>query len=393
MDERKIVKVIDEHDIDRTANIMCSIDVDGSDYVIYSIKRDEDNDNLFVSKLIKNNDGTSNMVNIEDTMEKGKLVDIVKELVTYSINSDADKTTGVVNLPSGKEIKISNVLINREQNINVGKTYITTVKRSVTKVGNNFYSVEFPSTEPVIEPVFETPSVNDNVFPELSAVSESTSVPESVVEPTLPEMPSVETPVVSEPIQTIPEELNIPTTMENIIPETPVVTQEVQTKTNIINNGFETSTPIVEATQPVSEPVIPSVEVSQPMPEPVIPSFEVSQPVPEPIVNAPSEPLNDDRLVFDGSKESNLNVVLGEVSKDNIIPTPDVTPIREFGQDEVAPVAPAPVASENTELPVGSTDKAGFANNKFFMVVAIAFFLAACVFLGYEVFRYFKLVG
>ena len=36
MDERKIVKVIDEHDIDRTANIMCSIDVDGSDYVIYS---------------------------------------------------------------------------------------------------------------------------------------------------------------------------------------------------------------------------------------------------------------------------------------------------------------------------------------------------------------------
>lgn len=379
MDERKIVKVIDEHDIDRTANIMCSIDVDGSDYVIYSIKRDEDNDNLFVSKLIKNNDGTSNMVNIEDTMEKGKLVDIVKELVTYSINSDADKTTGVVNLPSGKEIKISNVLINREQNINVGKTYITTVKRSVTKVGNNFYSVEFSSSEPVIEPVFETPSVNDNVFPELSAVSEPTSVPEPVVEPTLPEMPSVETPVVSEPIQTIPEELNIPTTMENIIPETPAFIQEVKTKNNIINNGFETSTPIVEATQPVSEPVIPSIEVSQP--------------VPEPIVNSPSEPLNDDRLVFDGSKETNLNVVLGEVSKDNIIPTPDVTPIREFGQDEVAPVAPAPVATEDTELPVGSTDKAGFANNKFFMVVAIAFFLAACVFLGYEVFRYFKLVG
>ena len=379
MDERKIVKVIDEHDIDRTANIMCSIDVDGSDYVIYSIKRDEDNDNLFVSKLIKNNDGTSNMVNIEDTMEKGKLVDIVKELVTYSINSDADKTTGVVNLPSGKEIKISNVLINREQNINVGKTYITTVKRSVTKVGNNFYSVEFSSSEPVIEPVFETPSVNDNVFPELSAVSEPTSVPEPVVEPTLPEMPSVETPVVSEPIQTIPEELNIPTTMENIIPETPAFIQEVKTKNNIINNGFETSTSIVEATQPVSEPVIPSIEVSQP--------------VPEPIVNSPSEPLNDDRLVFDGSKETNLNVVLGEVSKDNIIPTPDVTPIREFGQDEVSPVAPAPIVTNDTEFPVGSTDKAGFANNKFFMVVAIAFFLAACVFLGYEVFRYFKLVG
>ena len=37
------------------------------------------------------------------------------------------------------------------------------------------------------------------------------------------------------------------------------------------------------------------------------------------------------------------------------------------------------------------TKKAGFANSKFFMLVAIAFFLASCIFLGYEVFNYFQL--
>ena len=52
--ENKSIKVIDEHNIDRVANVICAIDVDGSDYVVYSIERDSDNDNIFVSKLVKN---------------------------------------------------------------------------------------------------------------------------------------------------------------------------------------------------------------------------------------------------------------------------------------------------------------------------------------------------
>ena len=40
---------------------------------------------------------------------------------------------------------------------------------------------------------------------------------------------------------------------------------------------------------------------------------------------------------------------------------------------------------------MSTTNKAGFASGKFFMVVAIAFFVASCVFLGYEVFHYFQL--
>lgn len=411
MDERKNIKVIDEHGIDRAASIMCGIDVDGTDYVIYSIKRDEENDNLFVSKLIKNNDGTSNMVNIEDSMEKSKLADIVKKLITYSINNDADKTTGVVTLADGKEIKISGVLFNKEQNINVGKTYITTVKRAVTKVGANFYSVEVPKAEPVVESVFDTPAVSDNIFPEAPSNSveapiietpvQSAPVVEPIlpemstnnveVEPILPETPSVSEPVLSQPVEVATTSVVTPA-LEPILPETPVInnsvinepltpSQDLQAKTTIVGGD------VASAEVPKQEEFLtPPVSVVEPKPTPVVAT--------EPSVTQSVLPEN--QLVFDGSKETNLNVALGEVSKDNILPVSDVAPIREFGQDEpVIQTSNSSVdasALEKTSGPV-LTRKAGFANNKFFMVVAVAFFLAACVFLGYEVFRYFKIVG
>ena len=45
--ESKTVKIIDEHGIDRTANIICKLTIDDKDYVLYSIERDDENDNLF----------------------------------------------------------------------------------------------------------------------------------------------------------------------------------------------------------------------------------------------------------------------------------------------------------------------------------------------------------
>ena len=101
--ENKSIKVIDEHNIDRVANVICAIDVDGSDYVVYSIERDSDNDNIFVSKLVKNINETSNIVNIDDSMEKDKMSSLVKELIKYAVDNDSlDQNDRKVSLPSGK---------------------------------------------------------------------------------------------------------------------------------------------------------------------------------------------------------------------------------------------------------------------------------------------------
>ena len=92
--ESKNVRVIDEHNIDRNAKVICKFTIDGNDYVLYSIERDEENDNLFVSKLVKNNDGTSSMVNIDDNSEKQRINEVVKELVSYSVNSEEGVLNG-----------------------------------------------------------------------------------------------------------------------------------------------------------------------------------------------------------------------------------------------------------------------------------------------------------
>ena len=89
-----------------------------------------------------------------------------------------------------------------------------------------------------------------------------------------------------------------------------------------------------------------------------------------------------------------MNKALGESGKDTTIPVEKIEPVREFGVDTAQNNSQAELVSATpvpAETPAGPS-KAGFANNKFFMVIAIVFFVAACVFLGYEAFRYFQLV-
>ena len=385
--ESKNIKIVDEHGIDRVANVVCSIDVDGSDYVIYWIERDNDNDNLFISKLIKNNDGTSNMINIEDTMEKGNLNEIVKELITHAINDGNDTlNSNSVVLKNGKTIKIASVLFNKEQNINVQKTYITTVKKSVTKVSEDYYHVQPVLDTPVVEPVM--PSVDE--------VKEQVNVPVEVV-PEVPvsplpaeNTPAVETPLVQKtpvveptPVPSIPEvTISLePEVQPEPILETPV--PNVDAKINIIGASPAPVAPMTQETQEVAnavevQPLINDQPVTNITEQPAI-----STPAPTPVTinNTSSE------LFFDGSKETNLaDVFGGNTSVQSNLNVNTVEPIREFGQEEPIVNDVQPVADD---MKTGGS--AGFANNKFFMVIAIAFFAASCVFMGYEVFKYFQL--
>ena len=381
MEERKTVEIVDEHGINRKATIMCGIDVDGTDYAVYSIGRDTDNDNLFVSKLIKDNDGTHKMVNIEDNLEKTKLTDIVKEMITASVNNENERVTGDITLSNGGKVQIISVLINKEQSINVTKTYITTVKKAVTKVGNDYYKVG--DAKPEIE------SVLDGGV----AVSETPAEP---VAPILPEAPVSEAPApelpVPEPLPEIPAEPVAP-----ILPEAP--TSEAPAPGMPVPEPIS-AVPLPEVPVKPVAPILPEAPVS----EAPAPEMPVPEPIPaEPLPEAPAEPVAPilpeapaseapapGMPVFDASGEGNLNAALNEAGG-SAIPVPNLEPVAEFGVDTPAQVPQQP--SVQADAGPVLTKKAGFANNKFFMVIAVAFFLAACVFLGYEVFRYFSIVG
>lgn len=403
MIESKNIKVIDEHNIDRTANKICVVDVDGSDYIIYSIERDSDNDNIFVSKLLSNINGTSNMINIEDSMEKEKMASLVKELIKYAVDTEKDRLdTREIILASGKKISfVSKNIDKKEQNINVQKTYITTVKKAVTKVTEDFYDIkeEVKVEEPVSD-IFPTNDIpketHEDILPDI--------IPNIVppVESPVVEAPKVEEPKVEVPSEVTPEipSINIPNTEEKKM-ETPS-SIEIKPVSERTVNDIQ-STPVTEpaAILPTPEPVEKPVEVSIPVtpviPTPAVPPMPetVSAPVVEsPVVSTPIQtPVEkkENVLVFDGSKESNLNEALGEVSNDKTVLTQNVEPIREFGVDEVKSVEKSEPVVNTTQTNTNGK-MAGFANNKFFMVIAILFFVSACVFLGYEAFKYFSLV-
>lgn len=426
--ENKSIKVIDEHNIDREANKICVLDVDGSDYLTYSIERDNDNDNIFVSKLISNINGTSSMINIENPMEREKISNLVKELIKYSVDTEKDKTdTDVINLPSGVTVKlISKVIDKKEQNINVQKTYITTVKKAVTKVAADFYDFQQPVKieEPVADifPIFNTNEQEKVVEekPVVNPIDETPKVEEKQNNEYNFVPPVMESPKI-EPVESIPNVLPSENTLESTLPKVENSTLEVKTP--------EVVSPVVNKVESVEEPKkvkldIPVLSIEKAVepnsviqttpqlesvssvkePEPILPVSEpvnsVSSPAPTPVItpSVSEKPVVNDELVFDASKEVNLNEALDEVSSDKVVVSNDISSIREFGQD--APVINntpevVPNSSDemvNNDVKILSRKRAGFANKKFFVVIAILFFVSACVFMGYEAFRYFQAV-
>ena len=408
--KNKNVKVIDEHNIDRSANIMFALELEGSEYVVYWIARDEESNNVFVSKVLKNLDGTYNMLNIDDDEKRKEIADIVKTLISNSVTDQNDKLVGVTTtLSNGKIVKFVNVSFNKEQQINVTKTYITTVKKEVTKVSETYYDVvveevKVESVSPVVAPSVEP--VN-NVFPELvaPAVDAAPSVIQPtpvVVEPITAPQPVVSpvpaTPVVESPTNVIQQ----PVVQTQVIPPVaPVVVESVSVAEPVVESVV---TPVAVVSEPVSatpSPVVtqPAPAVVQPIPVETQPVSVVAPQVVPPVVEPSTvvEPVNQP-LVFNASKETNLNAALGEVASSTTIPVTNIEPVREFGVE--TPVAQPTAVQAAANQPVDnasgssvpSSPKSGFANSKFFMVVAIAFFLASCVFLGYEVYNYFQLV-
>lgn len=398
----KNIKVVDEHSIDRDANIIFALDLDGSEYVVYWIKRDEDNGNIFVSKVIKNLDGTFNMLNIDDSMEKAKLSDIVKELITTSVNSSDDRLNGTsLTLSDGKMAKFITVLFNKEQNINVQKTYITTVKMEVIRVTEKYFDVKSISEEAkIFEDIFPTldsasdrsenntsnidvfSPVTDNLSEKLNVISNEPTVNETVVSK-------------SDNFVTFGSETTIP--KETI--ETPSVLAGVPENVSLSSDNSETLNSASVSNPSIIEPitiggVVSNAETSTlnvlPNTIPSANNYNSSAPIgvmEQSNTVAPS-------LVIDASKETNLNAALGEAASSTSIPVENIEPVREFGVDNISNTS-APqvnVAPQNANQTVNSVvSKAGFANSKFFMVIAVAFFLASCIFLGYEVFNYFQL--
>ena len=77
----KKFKITDEQNIEREANLITIFENEGKEYAVYSIDRDVETVNIFVSRIEKDTNGVDTLKDITDPSEKLKIDNIVKEMI------------------------------------------------------------------------------------------------------------------------------------------------------------------------------------------------------------------------------------------------------------------------------------------------------------------------
>lgn len=77
----KKFKITDEQNIEREANLITIFENEGKEYAVYSIDRDVETVNIFVSRIEKDANGVDTLKDITDPAEKLKIDNIVKEMI------------------------------------------------------------------------------------------------------------------------------------------------------------------------------------------------------------------------------------------------------------------------------------------------------------------------
>lgn len=136
-----MIEIIEEStNIKMMSLIICSFKYGDNLYCVYAVKRDEENDNIFVSKLVKNSIGFA----MDNNFIGGE-----KESLDGAINRILNKDTIKSLTENGIEIlKIEPTGINK---FSKDKCYVTTTKRSLIKeCMQNYNLITTTAKTPVI---------------------------------------------------------------------------------------------------------------------------------------------------------------------------------------------------------------------------------------------------
>lgn len=79
MDDEKFV-MFDEDGIEREARILNKLEINNQEYLIYALSINDDEDSIYVSKIVKKGD-EEEIVNIEDDKEREMVNSVVKEYI------------------------------------------------------------------------------------------------------------------------------------------------------------------------------------------------------------------------------------------------------------------------------------------------------------------------
>lgn len=81
MEEQEIFKMIDEYGQERNAKILNIVEINNQEYLVYSLEKNEEEEAIYASKLIKNSLGEEEIISIEDETERKIVFDTIRELI------------------------------------------------------------------------------------------------------------------------------------------------------------------------------------------------------------------------------------------------------------------------------------------------------------------------
>lgn len=84
MEEKETFIMKDENGNEKEAEIITVIEIDNKEYAIYAVNKNEESDNIFASRIIKDENGNNVIKSIENQEEKEKVFEIIKELLSNS---------------------------------------------------------------------------------------------------------------------------------------------------------------------------------------------------------------------------------------------------------------------------------------------------------------------
>lgn len=82
MEEKQVLRMKDENGNEIDAELLAAFEMDNKEYAIYSTDVDnEEMSNIYAAELIKNEDGTRDIKEIEDPSIKDKITDMINDIV------------------------------------------------------------------------------------------------------------------------------------------------------------------------------------------------------------------------------------------------------------------------------------------------------------------------
>ena len=77
--DNNIIMLRDEFGNNVEGKVLNIIEIDDIEYLLYSVSANEEEDAIYAKKVVKNQDGEDDLIDITNVNEKNKVFDIIRE--------------------------------------------------------------------------------------------------------------------------------------------------------------------------------------------------------------------------------------------------------------------------------------------------------------------------